>query len=106
MKGKFHTEEVVVPILLRKGIIVREHGYDEHNNQVIIKEIGVPSNVQPGLKILGKLDFMRKQGWTVLKVDEMTDVVKVQNNKKKRRDENSEDGGKKKRVFRKKFTFD
>lgn len=72
MKGKFHTEEVVILILLRKGIIVKEHDYDKNNNLVIIKEIGIPQNVAPGLKILGKLDFMRKQGWKVLKVDEMT----------------------------------
>ncbi len=32
MKGKFHTEEVVIPILLRKGIIVKEHDYDKNNN--------------------------------------------------------------------------
>lgn len=75
MKGKFHTEEVVIPILLRKGIIVKEHDYDKNNNLVIIKEIGIPQNVAPGLKILGKLDFMRKQGWKVLKVDEMTEQL-------------------------------
>ncbi len=71
--GKKHTEEAVLPILQRKGIIVREYDYDENNNQVIIKEIGIPLNVHPGLRILGKLDFMRKKGWRVLKLSDMTD---------------------------------
>ena len=102
MKGKFHTEEAVIPILLRKGIVVKEHGYDEHNNQVIIKEIGIPQNVNPGLKILGKLDFMRKQGWTVLKLEDMTVDVKPQV-KKKRKEEVSEKPEKRKRVFKKIF---
>lgn len=73
MKGKIHTEEVVKPILLRKGIVVKENDYDENNNLVVIKEIGIPLNVTPGLKILGKLDFMRKKGWKVLKLSDMTD---------------------------------
>jgi hypothetical protein len=47
MKGKFHTEEVVIPILLRKGIIVKEYDYDKNNNLVVIKEIGIPQNVAP-----------------------------------------------------------
>ena len=102
MKGKFHTEEAVIPILLRKGIVVKEYGYDEHNNQVIIKEIGIPQNVNPGLKILGKLDFMRKQGWTVLKLEDMTVDVKPQF-KKKRKEEISEKPEKRKRVFKKIF---
>lgn len=79
--GKKHTEEAVIPILLRKGIIVKEYDYDENNNQVVVKEIGIPQNVFPGLKILGKLDFMRKQGWKVLKVSEMTDNIRVQRKK-------------------------
>ena len=84
MKGKFHTEEVVIPILLRKGIVVKENDYDVNNNLVVVKEIGIPINVQPGLKILGKLDFMRKQGWKVLKVDEMTEQLsKYQKREKK-----------------------
>ena len=82
--GKKHTEEAVIPILLRKGIIVKEHDYDENNNQVVVKEVGIPLNVFPGLKILGKLDFMRKQGWKVLKVDEMTEQLsKYQKREKK-----------------------
>jgi hypothetical protein len=81
MKGKFHTEEAVIPILLRKGIIVKEYGYDKNNNQVVVKEVGIPLNVFPGLRILGKLDFMRKQGWRVLKVSEMTDNIRVQRKK-------------------------
>ncbi len=71
--GKRHTEEVVIPILLRKGIVVKENDYDVNNNLVVVKEIGIPLNVTPGLKILGKLDFMRKQGWKVLKLSEMTE---------------------------------
>lgn len=78
MKGKFHTEEVVKPILLRKGIIVKENDYDANNNLVIVKEIGIPKNVAPGLKILGKLDFMKKQGWKVLNSDDMTEFNKFQ----------------------------
>ena len=81
MKGKFHTEEAVIPILLRKGIIVKEYDYDKNNNQVVVKEVGIPLNVFPGLRILGKLDFMRKQGWRVLKVSEMTDNIRVQRKK-------------------------
>lgn len=73
MKGKFHTEEAVKPILQRKGIIINEFGYDEHNNQIIVKEIGIPLNVQPGLRLLGKLDFMRGKGWIVLKMSDMTE---------------------------------
>jgi len=76
--GKRHTEEVVIPILLRKGIIVKENDYDVNNNLVVVKEIGIPLNVTPGLKILGKLDFMRKMGWKVLKLSEMTENNKYQ----------------------------
>lgn len=76
--GKRHTEEVVIPILLRKGIIVKENDYDVNNNLVVVKEIGIPINVTPGLKILGKLDFMRKMGWKVLKLSEMTENNKYQ----------------------------
>lgn len=75
MKGKFHTEEAVIPILQRKGIIVKEYDYDENKNQVIVKEIGIPLNVQPGLIILGKLDFMRKQGWKILKLEDMSESI-------------------------------
>ena len=78
MKGKFHTEEAVLPILQRKGIAVKEFDYDVNNNQVVVKEIGIPLNVHPGLRILGKLDFMRKKGWKVLKLSEMTDNIRIQ----------------------------
>ncbi len=77
MKGKIHTEEAVLPILQRKGIIVKYSDYDE-NNDLVVKEIGIPLNVHPGLRILGKLDFMRKMGWKVLKLSNMTESVKSQ----------------------------
>ena len=99
MKGKFHTEEAVIPILLRKGIIVKENDYDKNNNLVIVKEIGIPQNVTPGLKILGKLDFMRKQGWKVLKLDQMTESLKVQV-KKKTKPEKEQVFKKKKKIFK------
>jgi hypothetical protein len=83
--GKQHTEEAVIPILLRKGIIVKENDYDKHNNLVIVKEIGIPLNVTPGLKILGKLDFMRKKGWKVLKVDEMSESIKIQTKREEKK---------------------
>ena len=78
MKGKFHTEEAVKPILQRKGIVVKEFDYDENGNQLVIKELGIPANVFPGNKILGKLDYMRKMGWKVLKLEQMTETTKVQ----------------------------
>lgn len=74
MKGKFHTEEAVLPILQRKGIIVNQlSSYDADGNSSQIKEIGIPLNVHPGLRILGKLDFMKKMGWKILKLSEMTE---------------------------------
>lgn len=79
--GKKHTEEAVIPILLRKGLVVKEKDYDEHNNEVIVKQIGIPSSVQCGNKILGKLDFMRKMGWTVMKSDDMTVIKRPQKKK-------------------------
>ena len=100
MKGKFHTEEAVIPILLRKGIMVKEYDYDEHNNQIIVKEIGIPQNVNPGIRILGKLDFMRKKGWRVLKLDQMTESIKVQI-KKKTKPEKEQVFKKKKKIFKK-----
>lgn len=87
MKGKFHTEEAVIPILQRKSIIVREFGNDEHGNQIIIKQIGIPMNVQPGIRLLGKLDFMRRMGWKVMKMDQMTASVKEQKNKREKSQE-------------------
>jgi len=96
MKGKFHTEEAVLPILQRKGIVVKEYDYDSNNNQVVVKEIGIPLNVTPGLKILGKLDFMRRKGWKVLKLSEMTDNIKIQKKK-----DSKEPFQKKKRVINK-----
>lgn len=95
--GKRHTEEVVIPILLRKGIIVKENDYDVNNNLVVVKEIGIPLNVTPGLKILGKLDFMRGQGWKVLKLSEMTENSKTQ----KRTDKEPFKKEKKKKVINK-----
>ena len=65
--GKKHTEEAVIPILLRKGIIVKE--YDNDRN--LIKQIGVPISLQVGNKINGKLDFMRIKGWKVMRTDQM-----------------------------------
>lgn len=100
MKGKFHTEEVVIPILLRKGIVVKEFDYDENNNQIVVKEIGIPLNVQPGLRILGKLDFMRKKGWKVLKLSDMSDNLPRQKKKdEKDKKESFVNNKKKKRII-------
>lgn len=99
MKGRFHTEEAVIPILQRKGIVVKENDYHEHNNLVVVKEIGIPLNVTPGIRLLGKLDFMRKQGWKVLSIAQMSMPVKSQN-KKRRRDEDSNEEKPKKKFFK------
>ncbi len=75
--GKRHSEEAVIPILLRKGIIVKE--YDNDRN--LIKQIGVPVSLQVGIRILGKLDFMRIKGWKVVRTDQMVDTnTKTQRN--------------------------
>lgn len=55
--GKKHTEEAVIPILLRKGILVNP----------TTKQIGIPTDSQIGNKVHGKLDFMRKMKWQVIK---------------------------------------
>ena len=84
MKGKIHTEEAVIPILLRKGLVVKEYDYDEHNNKVLLKEIGIPKHIQCGNKINGKLDFMRIKGWKVVNSEDLTDfsLLRGQMNKK------------------------
>lgn len=55
--GKQHTEEAVIPILLRKGILVNS----------ATKQIGIPPDTQIGNKVHGKLDFMRKMKWQIIK---------------------------------------
>ena len=60
-----HTEEAVLPILQRKGLYVNP----------LTKQIGVPSELQIGIRILGKLDFMMKVAkWQVVKNASRTDV--------------------------------
>ena len=60
-----HTEEAVLPILQRKGLYVNP----------LTKQIGIPSELQIGIRILGKLDFMMKVAkWQVVKNASKTDV--------------------------------
>ena len=96
MKGRFHTEEAVIPILQRKGIVVKQNDYDENGNLLVIKEIGIPLNVNPGLRILGKLDFMRRQGWKVLKLSQMSESQKPQKKTRREQAQEKEGAGKKK----------
>ena len=69
--GKHHTEEAVIPILLRKGLTVKEYDYDEQGVKSLVKQIGIPTGMQLGIRILGKLDFMRIKGWKVINKDDM-----------------------------------
>lgn len=55
--GKQHTEEAVIPILLRKGLLVNSD----------TKQIGIPSDVLIGNKVNGKVDFMRKMKWQIIR---------------------------------------
>ena len=60
-----HTEEAVLPILQRKGLYVNP----------LTKQIGLPPELQIGIRILGKLDYMMKvQKWQVVKNASRTDV--------------------------------
>ena len=60
-----HTEEAVLPILQRKGLYVNP----------LTKQIGVQSELQIGIRILGKLDFIMKVAkWQVVKNASKTDV--------------------------------
>lgn len=60
-----HTEEAVLPILQRKGLYVNP----------LTKQIGIPSELHVGIRILGKLDYMMKvHKWQVVKNASKTDV--------------------------------
>lgn len=100
--GKKHTEEAVIPILLRKGILVNSN----------TKQIGVESGTLIGNKINGKLDFMRKMNWQIVRNATKSDVglsnpkrVFVRENKWKKEksevDPMKESLKKKKKVFTK-----
>ena len=102
--GKHHTEETVIPILLRKGLTVKEYDYDEQGVKSLVKQIGIPTEMQLGIRILGKLDFMRIKGWKVINKNDMKVVEKVQRKKsdKKEQSDKMKDSFKKKKFFAKK----
>ena len=56
--GKRHSDKAVLNILQRKGLYVNP----------LTKQIGLPSDVQIGIRVLGKLDFMRNiYKWQIIK---------------------------------------
>lgn len=66
--GRRHTEEDCIYALRRKGIVVNEFTVDRDTGERIpAKEIGIPKRVKCGNKIWGRLDFMRLQGWSIIK---------------------------------------